>query len=49
MAPSPDPHDGILLGNHVLGVRLWGPPSAPTLTIGASDIWDRRWFRDRDA
>jgi len=47
-APLPlDPHDAILLENDVVGVRLWGPPGRPTLTIGRSDIWDRRWFGDR--
>jgi len=43
----PDPHDGLLLENDVLGARLWGPPTQPTLIVGASDIWDRRWFGDR--
>ena len=39
-----DPHDGIRIGNDVVGVRVWGPPSRPTLSIGAADIWDRRLF-----
>jgi len=43
----PDPHDGVLLENDVIGVRLFGPPDAPTLVVGASDIWDRRWFGER--
>jgi hypothetical protein len=30
------------LQNDDLGVVLWGPDSAPTLSIGKSDIWDRR-------
>lgn len=30
------------LQNDDLGVILWGPDSAPTLSIGKSDIWDRR-------
>ena len=33
--------------NDVLGARIWGPPSQPTLSLGKSDIWDRRWFGDR--
>jgi len=31
----------------VLGVRVWGPPTQPTLSVGKSDIWDRRWFAER--
>lgn len=30
------------LQNDDLGVILWGPDVAPTLSIGKSDIWDRR-------
>jgi hypothetical protein len=30
------------LQNDDLGVILWGPDAAPTLSIGNSDIWDRR-------
>ena len=33
--------------NDVVGVRLWGSPTQPTLIIGKSDIWDRRWFEER--
>ena len=43
----PDPMDGVLLENDVLGVRIWGPPTSPTLSLGAADIWDRRWFAER--
>ncbi len=43
----PDPFDAYRLENDVLGVRLWGPPSSPTLSLGKADIWDRRWFGDR--
>ncbi len=42
-----DPYDALRLENDVLGVRLWGPPTQPTLSLGKSDIWDRRWFGDR--
>lgn len=42
-----DPYDGLRLENDVLGVRVWGPASQPTLSLGKSDIWDRRWFEDR--
>lgn len=30
------------LQNDDLGVILWGPDTAPTLSIGKSDLWDRR-------
>ena len=39
-----DPHDAVTLENDVLGARLWGPAMQPTLSLGKSDIWDRRWF-----
>ncbi|MDQ1327359.1 MAG: hypothetical protein QG641_639, partial [Candidatus Poribacteria bacterium] len=42
-----DPYDAFRLQNDVVGVRLWGPPTQPTLIIGKSDIWDRRWFEER--
>lgn len=43
----PDPYDAVRLENDVLGVRLWGPATQPTLSLGKADIWDRRWFGDR--
>jgi hypothetical protein len=42
-----DPYDAFRLQNDVVGVRLWGPVTQPTLIIGKSDIWDRRWFGER--
>ncbi len=45
--PARDPMDGLLLQNDVLGVRLWGPPAQLTLSLGKADIWDRRWFAER--
>jgi hypothetical protein len=42
-----DPHDARRLENDVVGVRVWGPPTQPTLSLGKSDIWDRRWFAER--
>jgi hypothetical protein len=30
------------LCNDDIGVILWGPDTAPTLSIGKSDVWDRR-------
>ncbi|MGV8096726.1 MAG: glycoside hydrolase family 95-like protein [Mangrovibacterium sp.] len=47
MQLSPDPIDGFLLQNDIVGVRLWGPVTQPTLSIGKSDIWDRRWLTDK--
>ena len=35
------------LENDIVGVRLWGPATQPTLSLGRSDIWDRRWFAER--
>ena len=46
-APSLDPYEAHRLENDVIGVRLWGGPTRPTLSIGKSDLWDRRWFGDR--
>jgi len=42
-----DPYEALRLENDVLGVRLWGPPTQPTLLVGKADIWDRRWFGGR--
>ena len=38
---SPEPGD-LRLCNEDLGIILWGPDTAPTLSIGKSDVWDRR-------
>ncbi|MFH1570666.1 MAG: hypothetical protein ABIL09_21930, partial [Gemmatimonadota bacterium] len=42
-----DPQDAVTLENDVLGARLWGPPTQPTLSLGKSDLWDRRWLGER--
>jgi len=42
-----DPHDGLRLENDVVGVRVWGPATQPTLSLGKADIWDRRWRGER--
>lgn len=42
----PDPYDALTLVNDIVGLRLWGPAPQPTLSLGRSDIWDRRWFAD---
>jgi len=36
------------LGNDDLGVILWGPDNAPTLSVGKSDVWDRRNPKPRE-
>lgn len=30
------------LCNNDIGIILWGPDAAPTLSVGKSDVWDRR-------
>ena len=42
-----DPQDAVTLDNDVFGARLWGPASQPTLSLGKSDLWDRRWMGER--
>lgn len=42
-----DPYEALTLENDILGVRLWGPADRPTLSLGRSDLWDRRWFSER--
>ncbi|MBT4497876.1 MAG: hypothetical protein HOC74_09155, partial [Gemmatimonadetes bacterium] len=43
----PDPYDALTLENDIVGLRLWGPATQPTLSLGRADIWDRRWFSER--
>lgn len=43
----PDPYDALTLENDIVGLRLWGPVTQPTLSLGRADIWDRRWFSER--
>lgn len=42
-----DPYDALTLENDIVGLRLWGPANQPTLSLGRSDLWDRRWFAER--
>lgn len=42
-----DPQDALTLENDIVGLRLWGPPNQPTLSLGRADIWDRRWFAEK--
>lgn len=46
-ALPPDPHDALTLENDIFGVRIWGRPDQLTLSCGRADLWDRRWFGDR--
>jgi len=39
--PGLEPGDRRLC-NDDIGVILWGPDAAPTLSVGKSDVWDRR-------
>lgn len=47
VALSRDPAEALTLENDIVGLRLWGPANQPTLSLGRSDIWDRRWFAER--
>ncbi|MDP7400097.1 MAG: hypothetical protein QF541_24750, partial [Lentisphaeria bacterium] len=42
--PLPKTHDGILLGNGLFGVAVWGDERL-CLTINRADFWDRRNIR----
>ena len=45
---SEDPFLSVNLENDLMGVRIWGPPTQPTLSIGHADVWDRRVFNRQD-
>jgi len=34
------------LSTQELKISLWGPPSQVTLSLGKTDVWDRRCFQD---
>lgn len=40
--PLPRTHTGMLLGNGVMGVMVWGEGASLRLTIGRADFWDHR-------
>ncbi|MEA2012980.1 MAG: hypothetical protein U9O87_07890 [Verrucomicrobiota bacterium] len=40
--PLPRTHTGILMGNAVTGLMIWGGGSQLNITIGRSDLWDHR-------
>lgn len=40
--PAVDPHDGIPLGNGVVGALVWGAGDRLRVTINRADFWDRR-------
>ncbi|MCC6581131.1 MAG: hypothetical protein IT440_11890 [Phycisphaeraceae bacterium] len=40
--PLPRPHTGMLLGNGVIGVMVWGRDDTLCVTLGRTDVWDHR-------
>ncbi len=40
--PLPRPHTGILLGNGVQGLMVWGDSNTVNITLGRAGFWDRR-------
>lgn len=40
--PLPRTHTGILQGNAILGVMIWGEENILRITVGRSDLWDHR-------
>lgn len=40
--PLPRTHTGILLGNAVTGLMIWGEGSQLNITLGRADLWDHR-------
>lgn len=40
--PLPRVHTGMLLGNAVTGVMIWGEGNILRLTLGRADLWDHR-------
>lgn len=42
--PAADPHDGIPLGNGLLGALVWGAGNQIRITINRADFWDRRGY-----
>jgi hypothetical protein len=43
IAPAPEVGTGIHNGD--IGLKLWGPNNRITLSVGKSDVWDRRRFQ----
>jgi hypothetical protein len=40
--PLPRTHTGILLGNAITGLMVWGEDNQLKITIGRADLWDHR-------
>ena len=40
--PLPRTHTGILLGNGVMGVMIWGADNVLRVTFNRGDFWDHR-------
>ncbi len=44
--PMPRPHTGVLMGNGVQGLMIWGEDDQLKITVGRSGFWDRRGGND---
>lgn len=40
--PLPRPHTGLVLGNAVTGLMVWGSGATLRITVGRADLWDHR-------
>lgn len=40
--PLPRPHTGMLLGNGIQGLMVWGDSNTLVITVGRAGFWDRR-------
>jgi len=47
--PLPRTHTGILLGNGVQGLMIWGTGNTLNITVGRAGFWDRRGGNDFSA
>jgi len=44
--PLPRPHTGMLLGNGIQGLMVWGEGTQLTVTVGRAGFWDHRGGND---
>ena len=44
--PLPRPHTGVLIGNGVQGLMIWGEDNQLNITVGRAGFWDRRGGND---
>ncbi len=47
--PLPRPHTGMLLGNGIQGLMVWGEGDQLTITVGRAGFWDHRGGNDFSA